>query len=1225
MHRPGRTERRLRVPTLEYLAASASLGCHDGTTAATARPMAAEFVHLHAHTQFSFLTSTAKVDALVSRAVELGMPAIAMTDHASMYGAIRHYKACQKANILPILGSEVNVRRADGGGAVDHLVLLASSEDGYKNLIRLVSQGHLQSASESHPAVTFEQIAQGAKGLVALTGCLGGVVSQAVLEQGEAAGASVLGRLKEIFEPGYLFVELQNHGLPEQPVMCRILANLARSMELPLVATNDVHFIKREDGQAQLYLECVRLGRTYAEAEPAHHGSYEMYLKSADEMLAALPEYPEAIRNTLRVTEMCSGVRLRLGKPMLPHFKVPEGYDTVGYFRHVAETGLEKRFGQLESLGAKFDAAVYRARLQRELEVIVSMDFPGYFLIVWDFIREAKSRGIPVGPGRGSGAGSLVAYSMGITELDPLPYDLLFERFLNPERISMPDFDVDFCMSRREEVIHYVSEHYGKESVGQIATFQNLKARSVTKDVARAMGIPAPEAQRIATLIPDKGQGKTCTIEEALEVEPKLKELNDGDPRVAELLKQARKLEGLTRHAGMHAAGVVISEGPLYDHVPCFLSDAAIVTQYDKDDVEQAGLVKFDFLGLKTLTVIDIAEKLVSARPDRQGRPLKLSEVRLDDPATYSLISSGETTGVFQLESTGMQQLLRGLKPDCFEDVVAVVALYRPGPLGTGMVDDFVASKHGRKPIRKLHALVDDVLRPTYGVPVYQEQVMQIAQKLAGYSLGGADLLRRAMGKKKLEEMAKQQEQFVKGAVERGVSTEQALSIFKEIEGFASYGFNKSHSAAYALITYQTAYLKAHYPTEFFAALMTADKDKIEKVVRIIAEARAWGVSVLPPDVNLSEMDFTVVYNNPKGDGAKAGPGKLKDRFSPQIRFGLGAVRGLGESALDGVFVARSAGGPFRDLFDFASRVDSKRLNKGVLEALVQCGAFDGPLAGAGISRARAYAAADRALERSRSASRDRERGQTTLFGMFDQAKAKDAGGVLPSDGYPECEEWDRFTLLRREKAALGCYVSGHPLHRYGAKLGRLNASPTSSLAGAEPWSMASVAGMVEGYQERLFKGGSGGKAAFFEVEDTHGRIKAKVRGDRLETFSSLLTSGDPMLVSGKVSFPISDDPDEEKEPTLLVDGVEPLAAAVLKATRSVTIRLEARAVRAGILKRLRALLEECPGSCAAELVLTLEDRTEVVLSLDDLRVTPDDRLLASLERLFGGTVAELR
>jgi DNA polymerase-3 subunit alpha len=1182
-----------------------------------------DFVHLHVHTQFSFLTSTVKLKSLSGRAHELGMRAVAITDHANMFGAIRHYAASKAAGVQPILGCEVNVARAAGNGVVDHMVLLAADRRGYQNLIRLVSLGHLQPASDQAPSIALETLAEHAEGLVGLTGCLGGVLPQQVLEYGVDSASDVLGRLRDAFGPERLFVELQDHGLPEQRVLNDLLTQMARRFSLPVVATNDVHFMDREDGEAQLYLECVRLGRTYAEVQPGHHGSFEMYLKSPQEMAALFRGHPEALRNTLRVAELCSGLELSLYRPMLPRFQVPDGYDVATYFRHVAREGLERRFEQFRGLGKVVDEPVYRARLENELDVIVGMDFPGYFLIVWDFIRHAKSRGIPVGPGRGSGAGSLVAYSLGITEIDPLVYHLLFERFLNPERVSMPDFDVDFCMAQRDRVLEYVSQKYGKRSVGQIATYQNLKARSVIKDVARAMGMSAPDAQRIASLVPEKGQGKMCTIDEALQEEPKLKALHDEDPRVAELLKQARKLEGLTRHAGMHAAGVVISEGPLDDHVPCFASDGAIVTQYDKDDVEAAGLVKFDFLGLKTLTVIDIALRLVNARPDRAGQPLDLARVPLDDPETYALISSGDTTGVFQLESSGMQQLLRGLKPDCFEDVIAAVALYRPGPLSTGMVEDFVGGKHNRKPIRKLHPLVDDVLKPTYGVPVYQEQVMQIAQHLAGFTLGGADLLRRAMGKKKAEEMARQQEIFVRGAVARGVSSEQALAIFREVEGFAAYGFNKSHSAAYALVTFQTAYLKAHYPTEFFAAILTADKDKIEKVVRTIAEARAWGVSVLPPDVNASETDFTVVYATPDGDGPRRGPGRLRDRFGPRIRFGLGAVRGVGESALETVFDARRAGGPFRDLFDFASRVDSKRLNRGVLEALVQCGAFDGAVGEAGISRARAFAAVDRALERSRSTSRDRERGQTTLFGLLDQASRTGAARAAPADEYPVVEEWDRLELLRREKSALGCYVTGHPLYRYGTRLGRIAVTPTLKVAAEQPWSVVSVAGMVEGYREKLFRSG-GGRVAFFDIEDVVGRVGAKLRGDKIETYAGLLTRGDPVVVTGKVSFPVSDDPDEDREPTLLVDGVELVAAAILKSTRLLVIRLDAGAIRREQLAQLDVLLRQAPGRCPVELLLELDDGAEAVLTIGSILVTPDDMLLAGLERLFGSHAVEL-
>jgi DNA polymerase-3 subunit alpha len=809
----------------------------------------AEFVHLHAHSQYSLLDGALRVKDLASRAKGLGMRAVALTDHGNMFGAVQHYKACKEAGLGAILGCEINVARKTGrpaarGGedsVLEHLVLLASNKAGYKNLVRIVSAGHVDPVSQAGPSVTLETVAQNREGLIALSGCMGGMLAQRVLEQGEGEGRAALDELRATFEPGALYVELQDHGLVEQPVLNGILSRLAGDAGLPIVATNDVHFGSRDDGEGHLYLSCIAANRTYAEAVEHHHGSYEMFLKSGDEMAHLFRDQPAALASTLEIAERCAGMKLDLGKPMLPTFKLPEGFDTDSYFRHVAHEGLEKRFLELSALGRVVDQDAYRARLDRELGVICQMKFPGYFLIVWDFIRQAKSMGIPVGPGRGSGAGSLVAYALRITDLDPIPYNLLFERFLNPERVSMPDFDVDFCMDRREEVIAYVAEKYGKTSVGQIATFHELKARSVIKDVGRAMGLSPIEAQRIASLVPQKGPGVMYTIPEALEIEPKLKATMESEPTIAELLKQAQKLEGLTRHAGMHAAGVVISEGPLWDHVPCFKNGETLVTQYYKEDVEQAGLVKFDFLGLKTLTVIDIARKLVDARPDfvASGKTFDPSAIPLDDVPTYLLLQSGETTGVFQLESSGMQQLFKDLKPDAFEDIVAAVALYRPGPLGTGMVKDFVDCKHGRKPIAKMHPLVDDLLVPTYGVIVYQEQVMQIAQQLAGYTLGGADLLRRAMGKKKPEEMAKQKATFVGGALGKGVSQEDADRIFGLLEYFAGYGFNKSHSAAYALLTYQTAYLKAHYPVEFLCALMTADRDKIEKVVRIIAEGRA--------------------------------------------------------------------------------------------------------------------------------------------------------------------------------------------------------------------------------------------------------------------------------------------------------------------------------------------------------------------------------------------------
>ena len=1232
--------------------------------------MPAEFAHLHVHSQYSLLDGAVKVKDLVKRVSAAGMKSVAVTDHGNMFGAITLYKAAKDAGVQAILGCELDV--VGRGGHSVHLPVLAASGDGYKNLVWLVSRAHVQGAP-----LGLEDLASHAKGLVGMTGCMGGYVSQAVLEEGEGRGREALGALRDVFEPGALYVELQDHGLPEQSILNGILEKLATEASLPLVATNDVHYAARTDAEAHLYLSCIKTGRSYEEAKERHHGSSEMYLKSPEEMARTFPAHPKAIAASLEIAERCK-LKLDLGKPMLPSFKVPEGYDTEGYFRHVARQGLLRRFEELAAQGHPVDREAYGKRLEIELDVIAKMNFPGYFLIVWDFIRHAKESGIPVGPGRGSGAGSIVAYAMRITDLDPIPYDLLFERFLNPERVSMPDFDVDFCMDRRDEVIAYVQKKYGETSVGQIATFAELKSKSVVKDVARSIGITPVEAQGIANLIPRKTPAETYTIAEALEIEPKLKAMYASDPRIKELLDQGQKLEGLTRHAGKHAAGIVISEGPLWDHVPVFRDNSksaaagaadksaaagaadrsaaagaadrgALVTQYYMGDVEAAGLVKFDFLGLKTLTVLDIAVRLVNARPDfaRDGKKLDLAVLPMDDAATFKLLASGDTKGVFQLESDGMQRLFMGLKPDRFEDIVAAVALYRPGPMGAGMHEDYVKRKHGMAVIGSLHPLIDELLKPTYGVIVYQEQVMQIAQRLAGYTLGGADLLRRAMGKKKPEEMAKQKSVFVEGAVRNGVSTDDAERIFGLLEYFAGYGFNKSHSAAYALITYQTAWLKAHYPGELLCAILTSDKDRIDKVVRTIADARAMGVTVLPPDVNESDTDFKVVYTHPGGGRPLRQRDRVRDPLGPQIRFGLGAVRGLGGAALEAVFEARREGA-FRDLFDLAARVDAKRVNKAVFEALVQCGAFDSTLAARGVTRARAFASIDVALERSRAASRDREAGQTNLFGLFDAA-ATSAGGArhAPTAGdYANVEPWDRRQMLVRERQSLGFYVSGHPLERYlgrklergdevdgtkaSAGLAKLDATPIAECAAMDDWAQVKLVGMVEGYRERIFKDG-GGKVAFFELEDLTGRVNVKLRARDIDQYAHLLTAGDPVLIEGKVSFPQrgedeAEELDAPREPTILLNMVRPLAEAVRADTRSIALRVRADGTRPEDLEGLARVLASSKGNCPVALYVGFPDGAEAVLTLGEAwRVDVADALLSGIERIFGEQVAELR
>ncbi|MCS6799887.1 MAG: DNA polymerase III subunit alpha [Myxococcota bacterium] len=1200
------------------------------------------FVHLHVHSQYSLLDGAARLSALVRRARDLGMPALALTDHANMFGAIPFHQACEEAGVAPILGCELDVTLADlnepAAREAHHLVVLAASDQGYRNLVHVVSQGWVRGMAHGTPRVDLALLRERRAGLVALTGCLGGVLAQQVLQRGPEAGRNTLAVLRETFEPGSLFVELQDHGLPEQGPLVEILVELARDLGLPLVATNDCHYVIREDARTQLVLQCIGTGRTLAEARRLHHGADEMYLKSADEMAARFSTLPEALANTLRIAEMCAGRVQPRSAPKLPRFAVPEGRTEPDLLRELAERGLQHRLEQKRRRHEPFDERAYWQRLEHELDCIVRMGFAGYFLVVQEFIVWARDRGIPVGPGRGSGAGSLVAWALRITDLDPIRYGLLFERFLNPERVSMPDFDVDFCMDRRDEVLQHVRERYGETSVGQIATFHLLKSRSVVRDVGRVLGMTAAEAGAIAALVPEPVQGKTKSIREALEQEPRLRERYEKEPAVRELLDTAMGLEDLTRHAGMHAAGVVISEGPLWDHVPVFCPEpGTLVTQYSKDDVEAAGLVKFDFLGLKTLTVIDRCARLVSARPDRT-EPFRIEDIPLDDPATFALLASGETTNVFQLESAGMQQLFKQLRPDRFEDIVAAVALYRPGPLQSGMVDEFVQRKHGRRPIDVPHPCLEPLLRETYGVIVYQEQVMQAAQVMAGYSLGGADLLRRAMGKKKPEEMARQKAVFIAGARARGHAEADAERVFDIIDKFAGYGFNKSHSAAYALLTYQTAYLKAHYPVEFVCATLSADRDRTDKVVRTIAEARAMGITVLPPDVNESGADFTVVYDPSAERAVRCPPdepvcwrGRLRDPMNPTIRFGLGGVRGLGQAALEAIFEARQAEDgtrqPFTDLFDFAARVDLRRVNRHVLEALVQCGAFDAVHAPAGIGRARLCAAIDAALERGRRIVAERNTGQTSLLGLLGAEASRRTASRGGTD-FPAVEPWDHRETLAREKATLGFYISGHPLDRWASELRRFCTATTATLGAFPEGAEVTVGGLVEDFRERNAR--RGGRVAFFVLDDGHGRVEVVVRSRQLEATGvrALLGRGDPVLVRGTVQRDRVGN-DEEGAPVdvelrLVLEEVQPLAEAFATRARAVRVQLAIERLDRGRLEALREALRRHPGSCPVTIELHSEARWKVRVS-PSVRVEASDELLASIARLFGAKVAELR
>ncbi len=1231
----------------------------------------ADFAHLHVHSQYSMLDGAIRVKDLVKRTAELGMKAVALTDHGNMHGAIDFYKKAKEVGVKPLLGCELGFvfpgqeKKTDAKGLertpAHHMVLIARNMTGYKNLIALVSKAWIDTPSHLEPRVTLEDLAAKRDGIIVLSGCLGGLVPQAVLQFSPKAGADLLANLRDVVEKDMLFVELQNHGLYEQPIVNEILINAAKDLGLPFVATNDCHYLKRDDSIAGKLLGCIAGGMTLDDYNRTDHGSTEMFLKSPDEMFEAFKDFPDAVKNTMAVLERMEHVD-PTHKPMLPKFrdelgKVVDNIDE--YFRDLSRQGLEKRFEGFRKIGKKVNEAAYRERLEVEVNVINKMGFPGYFLIVQDFINWSKANGIPVGPGRGSGAGSIVAYSLGITDLDPIPYNLLFERFLNPERVSMPDFDVDFCMLKRERSIEYVRNKYGAESVGQIATFQLLKSKSVVRDVGRALGMPFSEVDAVAKLVPDPVQGKNVSIAEAMEQEPRLKAMYGEGGSTRELLDLAQKVENMNRHAGMHAAGIVISEGPLWETVPVFKgSSGELVTQYAKEEVEYAGLVKFDFLGLTTLTVLDIAVALINKRPDivasGQGFdhntiPVDVKDVPDNNPdlkrkvaETYELLQSGETTGVFQLESTGMQKLFKDLRPKRFEDIVAAVALYRPGPLGTGMVEDFVNRVNGRAKTEYPHPDLEDILQDTYGVITYQEQVMMIARKMGGYSLGGADMLRRAMGKKKAEEMAKQKSTFVDGAKKNGYDEATAVRIFDLLEYFAGYGFNKSHSAAYALITYQTAFLKAHYAAEFCCGTLTSDLGKIEKLVGTIAEARSLGIPVLPPDVNESQREFAVIYDpQPRKVNPRAKTRAERDPWRPRIRIGLGGVRGVGDGAVDAIIETRTTGGPFKDLFDFCARVDMRRVNKAVVEALVQCGAFDQSLERVGATRAQAFHAIDAAIERGKGVAKERASGQMGLFAVTEI--------VAPSAGYPELkpeDAWDSADQLKREPSYLGFYLSGHPLDRFTEEVKRVSNCAITDLPARRHGDEVSVVGVVESYREKPIK--SGGRMAFFMLEDKSGRVEVIVRARTLQELTDslkldskqtldtvLFKPGEAVLVSGKVQVEIKrdengeiaeDQGDDEPERKVTLQSAVLLSDALKNRAREVHLKLDPSVATEARLTALKKALSEHGGKIPVRAFLSLPDGATVTVLLPrELCVDPGEALMSRIEKIFGQKIAELR
>ena len=1159
------------------------------------------FVHLHCHTEYSLLDGANKVDKLLERIKALKQPAVAMTDHGNMFGAVEFYREAMSHGIKPIIGCEIYVaptsrfekKGVDKGPKEynNHLILLAMNKEGYRNLCKLVSLGYMEGFYYK-PRIDKDLLRELNGGLIALSACLQGEVSQAlnygVYEKAKAAAETYA----TIFGDRY-YIEIQDNKLAEQEKVNRQLVELAKELSIPVVATNDCHYGERADFHAHDVLLCVQTGKTVSDDNRLKIETDELYLKSADEMNQGFDYCPGAVERTLEIADRCN-VDIEFGKYHFPNFTPPKEISLDDYLDELAHQGLEQR---LEGI---IDAELrksYVERLEYELDVIKRMQFPGYFLVVADFINYAKENGIPVGPGRGSSAGSLVAYALKITDLDPIRHVLLFERFLNPERRSMPDIDVDFCIRGRAQVIQYVKDKYGADRVAQIATFGTLKAKAAIRDVGRALGLSFAETDAIAKLIPAPKQGFDYPLTEAMKMEPRLGEMMKNDPRIKTLMDHALRLEGLVRHASTHAAGVVLSNLPLVDHLPLFVDkEGGIVTQYDMSCVEKIGLVKFDFLGLKTLTLIHDCLKLIEIT---HGETMDINRLPLDDKKTYRTLCNGNTTGVFQLESTGIREMTVKIRPNCFEDLVAILALYRPGPLDSGMAEEYIKRKHGKEKIKYLHPLLDTILKDTYGVIVYQEQVMQIAQVLGGYTMGDADILRRAMGKKDPQEMAAQRERFVDGARAKKIDEKKATEIFDQMETFARYGFNKSHSAAYALVSYQTAYLKTHYPVEFMASLMTSEMGDTDKVIKNLSECRAKDIEVLAPDVNESRADFT-----PIGD---------------KVRFGLAAVKNVGEKAVEVILESRSKDGPFSSLFDFCRRVDMTAVNRRVIESLIKCGAFDATQ----VSRARMIGALDDAMKTGQSHQRDESSHQIDIFAMLG-TPAK--GASKPGDVYPQVTEWTSQETLAFEKEALGFYITGHPLDKFDRVLNRITSGTISVLKEKAQPGEIKMGGVVSALKLRNTK--KGDRYANFNLEDKTGFIEVITWPDTYKRSAELLGADDPIFVKGRLEV-------GEERMQVIANEVVLLAEAAKNQKNGhangksngngekIHLYVRESEVSADELVRLRDTLLDYPGPATVYLHMLASANGETIIELpEQVRIASSQELTATVERLFGSRVS---
>ncbi|MDZ7854460.1 MAG: DNA polymerase III subunit alpha [Halomonas sp.] len=1157
--------------------------------------MTTPFVHLRVHSEFSLVDGLVRLKPLVQAAVDQGLPALTLTDEANLFGLVKFYKGAQGAGLKPIIGCDLWLANPHDEGHPYRLTLLAMDETGYRNLTELISRGWLHGQRQGQALLDKAWVLEQSAGLIALSGGREGEVGRHLLSDHHDEARALLEEWNSAF-PGRFYLELTRTGRPLEEECVHLSVDLAVETGTPVVATNDVRFLARDDFWAHETRVAIGEGKALDDKRRERRYTEEQYLKSPAEMAELFADIPEALENSVMIAARCN-VEVRLGEIFLPEFTIPEGMTQDDYFRKISHDGLTERLDVLFPTDrypreateyAEIDAR-YRKRLDFELDIIIQMGFPGYFLIVMDFIQWAKDNDVPVGPGRGSGAGSLVAYAQKITDLDPIGYDLLFERFLNPERVSMPDFDVDFCMEKRDRVIDYVADRYGRDAVSQIVTFGTMAAKAVVRDVARAQGKPYSLGDKLSKLIPFE---VGMTLAKALEAEPALKEFLEADEEAAEIWEMALKLEGITRGTGKHAGGVVIAPTKLTDFSPllCDEDGNGLMVQFDKNDIEEAGLVKFDFLGLRTLTIIDWALEMVDKVRATEGQgALDIDTIPLDDVPTFEMLKKAETTAVFQLESRGMKELIKRLLPDSLEDMIALVALFRPGPLQSGMVDDFINRKHGRAEISYphpdyQHELLEPVLAPTYGIILYQEQVMQIAQVMAGYSLGQADMLRRAMGKKKPEEMAKQRAGFLEGCEANGIDAELAGNIFDLVEKFAGYGFNKSHSAAYALVSYQTAWLKAHYPGPFMAAVMSTEMDNLDKVVPLIEECRHLSLTVTPPDVNVGGYKFTV------DDQAR-------------VVYGLGAIRGVGEGPIGAIVEAREAEGPFEDLFDFCRRVDPKRMNKRTLEALIRSGALDtlGP------SRAVLSAALDDAIRAAAQNQTNQNLGMMDMFGeAFVDESATDAYA-----SYHQAREWSDKERLAGEKDTLGLYLTGHPIDEYEKELERFVSTRISDLKPSrEP---QRVAGLVVGV--RTMKSKRGDTMAFITLDDRTGRIEASLFGELYDQLRGRLEADQVMIVEGEVS---SDD----YSGGLRLRGKEvtPMVEARSRFGQAVELSLDAARLNGRLVDSLRASLAPfCDGEgLPVRLRYSNAEASGWLELAEEWRVTPSDELLTGLREVQG-------